>query len=289
MSNTYKPNGTYNDKEIQQDFVSGYDEITSAKDAWETAHKNGDKAGMDAAHARAEEVRAGYGYSGGEDGSQKINNDYGNVRDQHISVGESRAKAEKAAALKSATQLRNKIPGIEQNYDNISQQAYKNYMMEQKSTGEQLSKMGLSGQGLAESTVAGQSSTYQQNVNGAQLAKQDAVNEINAQADHIIAGGDVAAANAKADALDRGAKAYESFLETARQQANWDKNFNQNVAESNQSQKNWEETNRIKKEESDRNNAWKQATTMAQYGDLSGLRSFGMSDAAIRAWLAGGR
>ena len=43
--------------------------IADAKKAWETAKANGDKAGMDAAHAAAEAVRGKNGYSGGSNGS----------------------------------------------------------------------------------------------------------------------------------------------------------------------------------------------------------------------------
>lgn len=40
--------------------------------AWHAANARGDKAAMDAAHKGAEAVRAGYGYSGGSDGTQNI-------------------------------------------------------------------------------------------------------------------------------------------------------------------------------------------------------------------------
>jgi len=40
--------------------------------AWHEANARGDKAAMDAAHKGAEAVRAGYGYSGGSDGTQNI-------------------------------------------------------------------------------------------------------------------------------------------------------------------------------------------------------------------------
>lgn len=289
MSDTYKPNGNYNDKDIKQDFAPQYDGIQDAKNAWETANKNGDRAGMDAAHAQAEAIRNSHGYSGGSDGSQNILNGWGEQKQYYDAAGESAAAAARAQAEASAGKLRAKIPSIKQEYDNISQQAYRNYMMEQKSTNAQLTKMGLAGQGFAESTVAGQSNAYMQNTNSAQLAKQNAENEINAQADNIIAGGDVAAANAKADALRNTASAYQRYLEDAQSQSNWDKNFNQNVEESNRNQQNREETNRLNKEQDDRSVALQIAKALAQYGDFSGLKALGMSQEAIDRFMAQGK
>lgn len=46
--------------------------LDAAGAAWNAANAKGDKAGMDAAHAAAEAIRAGKGYSGGADGSQYI-------------------------------------------------------------------------------------------------------------------------------------------------------------------------------------------------------------------------
>lgn len=45
--------------------------ILDAKLAWEEAKKNGDRAGMDKAHADAERIRSRYGYSGGVAGDEK--------------------------------------------------------------------------------------------------------------------------------------------------------------------------------------------------------------------------
>lgn len=48
------------------------DAIAAAGEAWTKANAAGDKAGMEAAHAQAEAIRASYGYSGGDDGTQHI-------------------------------------------------------------------------------------------------------------------------------------------------------------------------------------------------------------------------
>lgn len=46
--------------------------LEAAGKSWQDAYKRGDQAAMDAAHQQAESIRAMYGYSGGEDGSQYI-------------------------------------------------------------------------------------------------------------------------------------------------------------------------------------------------------------------------
>ena len=46
------------------------DQLGKFGDAWNAAHAAGDQAGMDAAHAGAEALRAKYNYSGGADGSE---------------------------------------------------------------------------------------------------------------------------------------------------------------------------------------------------------------------------
>lgn len=48
------------------------DAIAAAGAAWTAAKAAGDKAGMEAAHAKAESIRNSYGYSGGDDGTQHI-------------------------------------------------------------------------------------------------------------------------------------------------------------------------------------------------------------------------
>lgn len=49
--------------------ASDQNKIRNYKKQWQQAYDRGDRAGMDAAHAGAEQVRAGAGYSGGSDGS----------------------------------------------------------------------------------------------------------------------------------------------------------------------------------------------------------------------------
>ena len=67
MADAYQSAGTYNDYELS---AADRAKVAALKQQWKTASAAGDKAGMDAAHAGAESIRAQYGYSGGGDGSE---------------------------------------------------------------------------------------------------------------------------------------------------------------------------------------------------------------------------
>lgn len=67
----YQALGTHFDKDLPTDAKR---EVERYQAEWANARANGDQAGMDAAHAAAERIRANYGYSGGVDGSDKIGN-----------------------------------------------------------------------------------------------------------------------------------------------------------------------------------------------------------------------
>ncbi len=65
----YTAKGTYKDAGLSASDKAAMGDLTRQ---WNEAAAAGDQAGMDAAHAAAEALRAGYGYSGGEDGSEYI-------------------------------------------------------------------------------------------------------------------------------------------------------------------------------------------------------------------------
>ncbi len=69
---TYVSKGNYDDEYIKQTDPDAYAKIQAAASAWAKASEAGDEAGKAAAHQAAETIRAGYGYSGGDDGSQYI-------------------------------------------------------------------------------------------------------------------------------------------------------------------------------------------------------------------------
>lgn len=65
----YSPTGSYNDAGMN---AADLAKINDYKSQYYTAMSLNDQAGMDAAHAAAEAIRAAYGYSGGKDGSENI-------------------------------------------------------------------------------------------------------------------------------------------------------------------------------------------------------------------------
>lgn len=72
----YKPTGNYNDQIVNQ---SDKAQIAAYQDAYNKAKASGNTAGMNAAHAGAEAIRANYGYSGTADGSGYVSNGKGNT------------------------------------------------------------------------------------------------------------------------------------------------------------------------------------------------------------------
>lgn len=71
-SSGYTALGTHNDATVKSQSQSDADLIQYWKDQWSAAQQAGDTAGMETAHAAAEAIRQGYGYSGGTDGSDYL-------------------------------------------------------------------------------------------------------------------------------------------------------------------------------------------------------------------------
>lgn len=268
--------------------VSNSSGIDKAKSDWEKANAAGDRAGMQAAHDRAESIRNAAGYSGGEDGSQYLPNGWGNTMNGYNSAADSAAALYRQAAQQGANSLRSLIPGLENQYSDISRQAYKNYMFEQKGTGQQLAKLGLGGQGFAESTIANNSSAYQKNVIDSEIAKKKAISEINMQAEQVIAGGDLEAGQAKVDAQMQIAKEYPNYL--AAQQAqknwlnsfeqaqqNWQNTFSQNQQGKDLAQQNWNATQSAKATAEQQS----MALARAKLGDFSALKALGIDTTSM--------
>ena len=65
MSNLSKSDKTYLNSSEQE-------QVKKYKQDWQKAYEAGDQAGMDTAHAGAEQIRANYNYSGGSDGSAYV-------------------------------------------------------------------------------------------------------------------------------------------------------------------------------------------------------------------------
>ena len=298
----YQKVGSFDDAYIKQSSPGSYQQIQAAKSAWEAANAAGDRAGMDAAHQAAESIRAAYGYSGGVDGSQYLPNSYAPVRNQYMDAANAAAQAYRLAAQAGASQLEARRPQIQADYDALAKQTYINYMKEKQALPETMAKLGITGQGAAESTAASQSNQYQQNVLEGELARQEALQGLNNRIDELYQQGELQAAQAKADILLSLAQGYPDFLQS---QQEWEYKLSQQQAEKNQqaweqSQQEWKNQQQLAQQQlaaqkeaaAQQQDAFNRqlavAKILAQYGDFSGYISLGFNEDQIaqmrRAW-----
>ncbi len=167
---------------------------------------------MTAAHQAAENIRAAYGYSGGPDGSQYLPNSYASVRTQYQDAGSAAAQAYRLAAQQGAARLAAQRPQIQADYDDLARQAYINYMKEKRDLPETLGRLGLQGQGTAETTAAAQSADYQNNLLAGERARQNALLGLENQIQDVYLTGDLKSAQAQAQALLEMAQGYPDYL-----------------------------------------------------------------------------
>ena len=248
------------------------------------AKANGDKAGMEAAHAGAQAIRAQQGYDGGEDGSKRIpigssDKTTGTAQganfpgvglalggmtlgglglsgivsgaldnalatqqvtqptytlpeiempdfsgggydmggwDQINSMYEQQQNAmnaaNQAAIDQAINQIQSQIPGVNQNYEDAARQYYINQMQQKKKLPEQLAAAGISNQGAAESTLSKINSDYTGALNSADVARQNALSDINNSIANAQLQGTAQAAESAAQLASQKASAYQNWL-----------------------------------------------------------------------------
>lgn len=231
--NSYQPKSSYQDRDIKQNAPGIYDKILGFQADWWNAYESGDQQGMDAAHQAAESLRAGFGYSGGQDGSQYLTNGYAGLYQQYQQAADASAYAYWLAAQQGANRLATQTPLINQQYDGLASQAYANYMLEKKALPETLSKLGLAGQGVAETSAVRQSNQYQQVVGQGELARQNALMGLQNKIDDLLAQGEYNAAKARADSALALAQQYPGYLAQQQKQENtkWEQDYRQKQLE----------------------------------------------------------
>lgn len=289
----YQKLGNFDDAYLKHNSAGAYGQIQAAKSAWQAAKNMGDQAGMQAAHQAAENIRAAYGYSGGPDGSQYIPNDYAPVRAQYQDAGNAAAQAYRLAAQQGAARLAAQRPQIQQDYDDLARQAYINYMKEKRDLPETMNRLGLRGQGTAETTASAQSAAYQQNLMAGERARQNALLELDNQIQDVYLTGDIKGAQAQAEALLAMAKGYPDYLLTqqAREADSRLKRLQLENQGENQAAQNL--LAQQKQQQTQSQNAFTRqlaaAKALAEYGDFSGYRALGFNEDQIRqmgqAWL----
>lgn len=206
MSGTYQPVGVYNDADLKQYFPDVYRQIEQLSNQYEEAQALGDKAGMDKAHSLAEQIRAGYGYSGGTDGSQFLPTeagytiaDYANQQAENEAIIASLLEAQQQREQQYQQQMESINAQYEaalgqlqanveaQKQDAAKQTAINNaaaekaYMTTIKPNGslaESLAANGLLSSGITESSQIQAGNTYQQNLNNNATTQSELLAEL---------------------------------------------------------------------------------------------------------------
>jgi len=201
---SYKATGTYNDQIVNPQHQA---QIAEYKAAFDRAQKAGDTAGMQAAHQGAEAIRAMYGYSGGNDGSNYIQTgmntqlpttqletptlaDIGEAPTLYAGTSQEDAinalyAAKEAAARQQLTSAYNqsmldyaaqeaKIPGT---YDAARNQTSAQHELERQNYNEYAAGTGLN-TGAAGQIRLAQNNAYLGNMNALNKAQADAVSAL---------------------------------------------------------------------------------------------------------------
>ncbi|BFL40776.1 hypothetical protein K400107F7_24260 [Agathobaculum massiliense] len=117
-----------------------------------------------------------------------------------------------AAAEQAAQQYQQLIPGINQSYDETARQAYIANRLAQRDLPEQLAAAGISGQGAAESSIVAQNNAYNAAYNQNELARQNALQNIDNQIANAYASAGAQGAQSAADILLQQANAQQNIL-----------------------------------------------------------------------------
>lgn len=189
--------------------------LTEAGQAWQRANAAGNQAAMDAAHAMAESIRAQYGYSGGEDGSEYIvvQKEPAQTRVSRSSSGydlsgylRQQKAAETEAALASLRGAYQKsIAGYDRVKDSLSDQyeAAKNRAAAQaalarKAFAEQAGASGLNS-GTAGQAALARSSTLRRDLAGLDSDRAGKLADLDVERSKLQADYEAAIAKAKAE------------------------------------------------------------------------------------------
>lgn len=126
--------------------------------------------------------------------------------------------AYQAAAEAAQQQYLQMLPDINNSYDQSARQAYINNMMAQRDLPEQLSAAGVGGQGVSESALIAQNNAYNSAYTQNELARQQAIQDIQNAAANAYANAGVQGAQAAAELYLQQANAQQNIL--SQQQAN---------------------------------------------------------------------
>ena len=201
------------------------------------------------------------------------------IERQQISLKFQQMRQEAMDAIDAATNAgvlayQQMLPGINSQYDTAAKQLYTNYMQENQAMPEQLAKMGLSGQGISESTAASLANSYQGNLSASELARRAAIQDVNNQIANLRAEAEAQKAQTAYDLSGEQFSAWQwaqelqKQLQQFQQQQEWNKYT-------------WEKEFGMAQNDADYQRQLAVAEMLAQYGDFSGYKALGFNDAQI--------
>ena len=217
---SYTPIGSHNDATIRNNSADQTAQLQKYKDDYAAAAAKGDKAGMDTAHKNAEALRSGWGYSGGEDGSDYISNgaisgsNLGTMMGNRIdsSYNEYEDKMQQAADAQQAAlkaKVDSTVASLQSQKGDIAKQteannaaaekAYMNSINPNGSLAENLAARGLLSSGATESSQISAGNAYQTALNENATTKTEALAKIEQAITQAQLSGDIEGANALAD------------------------------------------------------------------------------------------
>lgn len=299
----YTPTGTYLDRDLPS---ADQTTINNFKAQYEASKAKGDQAGMSAAHAGAEAIRAQYGYSGGVDGSEYIPLMNGNMNTGGTRLPSYEAQIDAANKLYDAA-MQKHLSALQSAYDNskMNMEAYKeklpqiyqaqantisaNAEKEKANFNEMAAYQGMNA-GTGSQAKLALTNAEQSAMTDVRVAEANAMKD----AEHELSALYVNYQNAITEAvanneyeraaalLEEYQKAAESVVETAYRQAlldlqSQDQAFSQQLAMQELQQSTTDSAYRKNREN---------AETLAKYGDFSGYKNLGYSDDAIAQMLA---
>lgn len=249
---SYTAKGTHNDATIKNNSQSQADQIQKYKDDYAAAAAKGDKAGMDAAHKAAEDLRSGWGYSGGEDGSDYISTGgisganlgeqmanrysqgYSDYEQKMNDAAEAQQKALQASIDSAVNNLESQKTTIGKNTEANNAAAEKAYMTAINPNGsyaEGLASQGLSNSGITESSMISAGNTYQNALNSNATTQTEALAEIERAITQARLNGDIEKANALADLYKETAAKQLENVDKINSAYQWGQNFGLSQAE----------------------------------------------------------
>lgn len=201
------------------------------------------------------------------------------IERQQISLKFQQMRQEAMDAIDAATDAgvlayQQMLPGINSQYDTAAKQLYTNFMQENQAMPEQLAKMGLSGQGISESTAASLANSYQGNLSASELARRAAIQDVNNQVANLRAEAEAQKAKTAYDLSGEQFRAWQwaqelqNQIQQFQQQQEWNKYT-------------WEKEFGMAQNDADYQRQLAVAEMLAQYGDFSGYKALGFNDAQI--------